>query len=186
MLKSINCEYFKQRIEDYISGKLSEEERELFLKHKQECDKCFYQLVSREPSQVFSRLATKKIQPSFWQDFWPAIKDGIEKKHLSGKWFISPRRLGSVAALIISFLIICGALVWFYVAPRIMLTNSTEEISNISLKVPKSRLNIIEELRSQYSVIEYLESKDARLYTFKIEEGMEVVMIFDEKLNEEK
>jgi hypothetical protein len=186
MLKSINCEYFKKRIEDYISGKLSEEERELFLKHKQKCDKCFHQLVSREPSQIFSRLAAKRIQPSFWQDFWPAIKDGIEKKHILGKVLISPRRLVRIAALTISILIICGVLVWFYIGSRIMLTNGTEEISNLSLKAPKARLNIIEDLRSQYPIIEYLESKDARLYTFKIEEGMEIVMIFDEKLNEGK
>jgi hypothetical protein len=186
MLKSFDCEHFKQKIEDYFSGKLSEKERVLFLKHKQQCEKCFQLLVNKEPSQIFSQLISIEIEPSFWQGFWPAIKNGIEKRNLLGKWFLFPRRLGSVAALTISFLIICGLLVWFYIAPKFILRNREKEISRISLKVPEPRLNIIEELRSQYPVIEHLESKDARLYSFKMEEGVEVVMIFDEKLKKGK
>ena len=182
----MNCKYFKHKIEDFLADALSAEERELFLMHKDECTKCFQLLIKEEPSQVFSRLSKQKIPLSFWQGFNVSITEGISKKQFAARWFWTFRKRSFQVALAAALMFIFVAIIGIYLAPKLMYLIKHEEAPKISLKMTDQQMQKFEQLRAYFPAIENLENKSARLYKFNLEEGLEVVMIFDESINGEK
>lgn len=82
---SVRCNRVRDRVEDYLEDGLPAEEVRDFRAHLQSCDECRDELVSREPSLLFTRVSRDEMSAEDVARVVSSVRTGIALREAERK-----------------------------------------------------------------------------------------------------